>query len=523
MQPKTSALYSTTTVPELFLSAFKAFPERLALADSNQQLTYREVAAKSFQIAHLLKLKGMKRQDTVALLLSNNIDSLVTLIAVQLLGLRYISLHPMASESDHCFVLQDAQARMLIADGIKFPERVQALYQKNTVEQVLTLAPSSIDAGLLQQALTMSTEPISIESLPDDFTKISYSGGTTGRSKGILQTHRTAITMVTYQLAYYEWPQNIRFLATTPISHAAGSFVLPIFLRGGTMHLLDKYAANSFMEYVAQHQINASFMVPTQIYTLLDYPQLDQTKLSSLEYILYGASPMAPSRLLEALQKIGPVFGQLYGQAEAPMMISYLRKEDHDPSRPHLLRSCGRVIPGNTVKLLDTELNEVPTGEIGEICVRGPLVMEGYLSRPEENEKVFAGQWLHTGDMARQDEQGYLYIVDRAKDMIISGGFNVYPSEIENCLATHPAIAMSAVIGVPHEKWGEEVTAIVVLKPGTKPSEKELIDFVLKEKGPVNTPKAIFFEEQLPLTSLGKIDKKTIRSKFWNQQDRMVS
>lgn len=149
--------------------------------------------------------------------------------------------------------------------------------------------------------------------------------------------------------------------------------------------------------------------------------------------------------------------------------------------------------------------------------------MDGYLNRPEENEKVFAGQWLHTGDMARQDEQGYLYIVDRAKDMIISGGFNVYPSEIENCLATHPAIAMSAVIGVPHEKWGEEVTAIVVLKPGTKPSEKELIDFVLKEKGPVNTPKAIFFEEQLPLTSLGKIDKKTIRSKFWNQQDRMVS
>lgn len=329
---------------------------------------------------------------------------------------------------------------MLIADAGKFPERTQALHQQKIVEQVLTLAPSPIDAGLLQQASTMSDTPITIETQPGDYTKISYSGGTTGRSKGILQTHRTAVTMVNYQLAHYEWPQAIRFLATTPISHAAGSFVLPIFLRGGTMYLLDKYLAETFMEYVQQHQINVTFMVPTQIYGLLD-----------------------------------------------------------------------------------AELNEVPPGEIGEICVRGPLVMEGYLNRPEENEKVFAGQWLHTGDMAREDEQGYLYIVDRAKDMIISGGFNVYPSEIENCLATHPAITMSAVIGVPHEKWGEEVTAVVVLKPGLQPTKEELIDFVLKEKGPVNTPKAIFFEEQLPLTSLGKIDKKTIRSKFWNQQDRQVS
>ncbi|MFV9473749.1 AMP-binding protein [Advenella sp. RU8] len=516
-------LYNSTTVPELFLSAFKAYPDRTALIDTKQHLTYREVAAKSFQIARLLQSKDMKRQDTVALLLSNSIDSLITLIAVQLMGLRYISLHPMASESDHAFVLQDSGTRMLIADAGKFPERTQALHQQKIVEQVLTLAPSPIDAGLLQQASTMSDTPITIETQPGDYTKISYSGGTTGRSKGILQTHRTAVTMVNYQLAHYEWPQAIRFLATTPISHAAGSFVLPIFLRGGAMYLLDKYSAETFMEYVQQHQINATFMVPTQIYGLLDSPQLEQANLSSLELILYGASPMAPARLQEALKKIGPVFGQLYGQAEAPMVISYLRKEDHDPAHPHLLRSCGRVIPGNQVKLLDAELNEVPPGEIGEICVRGPLVMEGYLNRPEENEKVFAGQWLHTGDMAREDEQGYLYIVDRAKDMIISGGFNVYPSEIENCLATHPAIAMSAVIGVPHEKWGEEVTAVVVLKPGLQPTKEELIDFILKEKGPVNTPKAIFFEEQLPLTSLGKIDKKTIRSKFWNQQDRQVS
>jgi fatty-acyl-CoA synthase len=286
---------------------------------------------------------------------------------------------------------------------------------------------------------------------------------------------------------------------------------------------MEKFQPQDFLRRVEQHRITLTFMVPTQIYGLLDCPVLNASDCSSLDLILYGAAPIAPSRLREALDRIGPVFGQLYGQAEAPMAISYLSKADHDLQRPHLLRSCGQVIAGNQVRLLDHALKEVPLGEPGELCVRGPLIMDGYLNRPEENEKVFAGNWLHTGDMARMDEAGYLYIVDRVKDMIISGGFNVYPGEVENCLAQHPAIGISSVIGIPDEKWGEKVIAIVVLKANQSVSELELIAYVTENKGVVNTPKAIVFVTELPVTALGKIDKKALRARYWSGLDRQVS
>jgi len=255
---------------------------------------------------------------------------------------------------------------------------------------------------------------------------------------------------------------------------------------------MEKYDAEDFLKRVARDRINCTFLVPTQIYGLLDLPALSQHDFSSLELILYGAAPIAPARLQEAIQKMGQIFGQLYGQAEAPMALTYLTRQDHDLNRSHLLRSCGRVIPGNQVKLLAANGTEVAPGEAGELCVRGPLIMDGYLNRPEENEKVFAGNWLHTGDMARIDEQGYVYIVDRVKDMIISGGFNVYPSEIENCLAQHPDVAMSAVIGLPHVKWGEAVTAVVVLKNNRSLTEQAVIDYVVTHKGVVNAPKKFF-------------------------------
>jgi fatty-acyl-CoA synthase len=329
--------------------------------------------------------------------------------------------------------------------------------------------------------------------------------------------------MLQHMLATYEWPAQIRYLVATPISHAAGSLILPTLLRGGTVYLSDKFSPADFLRRVQEHRINLTFLVPTQIYGLLDDGGLSAADLSSLELVLYGAAPIAPVRLQEALRKIGPVFGQVYGQAEAPMTISYLARHDHDLSRPQLLRSCGKVIAGNQVALLDRDLREVPPGEVGELCVRSPLVMEGYLNRPEEDEKVFAGDWLHTGDMARRDEAGYLYLVDRAKDMIISGGFNVYPSEVEHCLAQHPAIAMSAVFGVPDDKWGEAVTAIVVIRDGHALSEEEAIRHVTQGKGVVNAPKTVIFAQELPLTALGKIDRKAIRSRYWTGQDRQVA
>ncbi len=514
MASASNPLFGGATVAQLYLSAFKAFPEKNAIVSDSGVYTYAALEKHCNQIARLLTAQGLNRQDAIAFLVGNRREAIAAIIAAQLIGLKNVSLHPMASEEDHLFVLKDAGVKLLVVDSKKFEARAQAILESGAVGCVLNLDDLASGPGLISMSSTMTESAIDLEANASEITKLSYTGGTTGRSKGILHSHRTVVTMVTYLLATYEWPAQIRYLATTPVSHAAGALILPTFLRGGTLYLMDKYDAQDFLARVARYQINCTFLVPTQIYGLLDLPTLSEHDFSSLELILYGAAPIAPARLAEALKKMGQIFGQLYGQAEAPMALTYLSRNDHDLNRPHLLRSCGRVIAGNQVKLLTASCEEVPRGEVGELCVRGPLVMDGYLNRPEENEKAFAANWLHTGDMARIDEYGYVYIVDRVKDMIISGGFNVYPSEIENCLAQHPDVAMSAVIGLPHEKWGEAVTAVVVLKRGGALTAQQVIDYVVAHKGVVNAPKKIFFETELPLTALGKVNKKMIRNQY---------
>jgi fatty-acyl-CoA synthase len=264
-------------------------------------------------------------------------------------------------------------------------------------------------------------------------------------------------------------------------------------------------------------------LVPVMLYILLDSPRATEADLSSLETIFYGASAISPTRLEEALTKWGPIFYQFYGQSEAPMTFTVLRKGEHDPSVPGRLASCGRPVPWAHVTLLDDEDHPVAEGEAGEICVRSPLVMSGYWQRPEQTAEVFSGGWLHTGDIGRFDKDGYLTIVDRKKDMVVTGGFNVFPREIEDVLATHPAVAQAAVIGVPDDRWGEAVKAVIVLRPDAVATEEELITLVKNAKGSVQTPKSIDFVDQIPCSALGKPDKKALRATYWGDRDRGVA
>ncbi|GLC92307.1 acyl-CoA synthetase [Cupriavidus sp. TA19] len=520
--PAVSRVHGGATVGQLYATALRARPGVPAIVGDDITLGYDELAQLCARLARLFAARGLARQDAVAFLVGNRAEAVAAIIAAQLAGLKNVSLHPMASEADHAFVLQEAGVTALVVDNARFAERARALAGARAV-QVLPLDDGEFGPGLASVAAAMDGADYIPGDDPTEISKISFTGGTTGRSKGILHTHRTTVTVLQYMLATYEWPAQVRYLVTTPISHASGAMILPTLLRGGTVYLCDKFSPADFLRRVAQDRINLTFLVPTQIYGVLDCDGLDTADLSSLELVLYGAAPIAPVRLADALRRIGPVFGQIYGQAEAPMCISYLPRADHDPDRPERLRSCGKVIAGNQVRLLDADLREVAPGEVGELCVRGPLVMESYLNRPEENAKVFASDWLHTGDMARCDSEGYLYLVDRAKDMIISGGFNVYPSEVEHCLAQHPAIAMSAVIGIPDAKWGESVTAIVVTRPGAALTEADVIGHVTQHKGVVNAPKQVVFAEELPLTALGKIDRKAIRGRYWGGQERQVA
>ena len=262
------------------------------------------------------------------------------------------------------------------------------------------------------------------------------------------------------------------------------------------------------------------------LYALMDHPDSRTRDLSSLETVYYGASAINPVRLEEAIDRFGQIFAQYYGQSEAPMVISYLAKDEHDEKR---LTSCGRPTLFARCALLGEEGNPVPQGEVGEICVSGPLLSGGYWKLPEATAETFSDGWMHTGDMAREDEDGFWFIVDRVKDMIVTGGFNVFPREVEDVVAEHPAVAQVCVVGTPDEKWGEAVTAVVVLRQDAQRDEESItrmtteIQAAVKErKGSVQSPKQVVIVDSLPLTGLGKPDKKAVRAKFWEGAGRAV-
>jgi fatty-acyl-CoA synthase len=327
--------------------------------------------------------------------------------------------------------------------------------------------------------------------------------------------------VTTAVLSEFELPDTPRYLVVAPMSHVAGTKIVPTLIKGGTVHLMTRFDPDRILFAIARERINMTLLVPTMIYVLLDHPKLTSTDFSSLELVLYGASPMSPSRLMEALDRFGPVFAQLYGQSEC-YPITVLRKSDHNLARPELFSACGCAVTGVDIRLLDPEDNEVAHGEPGEICVRGPQVMDTYWKRPKDTEEAFQHGWLHTGDVARADERGYLYIVDRKKDMIVTGGFNVYPREVEDVLTSHPSVAMAAVIGTPDSKWGEAVTALIVKRPGTEVSRENLIALVKSKKGNAHAPKQVEFLDELPTTAVGKVDKKLLRARYWTGQQRMV-
>ena len=441
-----------------------------------------------------------------------------------MMGLRITWMHPLASEDDHAYLLEDSGVTTLFVDPDTFTERAAALKARLPgLRTLYGLGPFAHGEDILAAAAAFEPGWLEPKAAADDICVLIYTGGTTGKPKGVIHTHRIHVTMVMMELAEWDWPQEVRFLAMTPITHAAGAIIVAVLMQSGTFVMNKGFDADKFFHIVKTHRITGTFLVPTMIYVLLDHPHLAAADLASLRLVIYGASPMSPARLQEAIKVFGPVFMQLYAQSEAPNTVCVLRQIDHDPEHhPERLASCGLPMIGNQVKLLDENGAEVPVGAVGEISLRGPLVMIGYWNKPEETAFALRHGWLHTGDMARRDADGFVYIVDRSKDMIISGGFNVFPREVEDVLTRHPAVASAAVIGVPDEKWGEAVKALVVLKPGAEAAEADLIKLVRDAKGAVQAPKSIEFVEQLPVTGLGKLDKKAIRASYWRGQTRAV-
>lgn len=510
------------TASSLVLRALRRYPERVAFAWSGGKFSYRDALALIGQIQAVLESAARPRF-RAAFLSANRADAWCAEAAVQALGGAITWLHPMGALPDQLEQLADSGADILIIDPIVFTQRGQELQAASPqLAGTWTLGPAAYGNDLIAAALATGDRAAKDCSSPNDIATLNYTGGTTGKSKAAVRQQHAHAAMWRAILADFELPVMPRYLAAAPISHVAGTKVAPVLLRGGTVHLMQRFEPSDFMATVERERINMSLLVPTMIYALLDHPELATRDLSSLELMLYGASPMSPTRLTEAIERIGPVFSQLYGQTEC-YPISLLRKSDHDAARPDLFASCGAPVAATEVCLLDEKGQAVEPGEAGEICVRAPHVMDGYWQRDDLTRQALHGDWLHTGDIARIDDEGHLFIVDRMKDMIVSGGFNVYPREVEDVLTTDPAIAMAAVIGIPDTHWGEAVLAVVVGKPGETVDAERLKRLVKDRKGGQHAPKHVEIVAALPLTPLGKIDKKALREPYWRQAGRQVA
>ena len=350
---------------------------------------------------------------------------------------------------------------------------------------------------------------------------IAGTGGTTGQPKGVLLTGHNIETMTALTLMGYPFDGRPVYLALAPLTHAAGVLCFPIMTLGGEIVIMPAPDLAGFLSLIGQHRVTHAFLPPTLVYLLLDQPGLAAADLTSLQCLWYGAAPMSAARLEQAIRAIGPVMGQLFGQTEAPMMISSMAPADHLHADGTLaterFTSAGRPGPLVTVAIMDDEGRLLPAGERGEIVVRGPLVMAGYYQDLVASAEAARHGWHHTGDIGYLDEDNYLYIVDRAKDMIITGGFNVYSAEVEQAVLAHPAVLDCAVVGLPDDKWGERVTAVVQAHPGHEVPGDDLRAFVKGRLGSVKTPKQVEVWADLPRSRVGKVLKSEVRSRLLGQ------
>ena len=514
---------ASRTMGELIYTAFTRYDRRTAFIDGDRTFTYAQAAAGVQRIRRTLQEAGVQPGDYGALLGSSRPETFFCTAALYVEGLRVSPLHPENGVRDHRQSLELAQVQYLLYEEGRFDAMaadLAATVPGLTVIPVPILDPATAsDTAEVVSGFSVLDRPVRVD--PEADASLGFSGGTTGTPKGIVRSHRTMVTNAIYTIVDWDWPVENRFLVTTPMSHASGAMALPVLLKGGSMVMLDKFSPQAFVDAVEEHRITSTFVVPTMIYRILDLPQEQLDRLGSLETVVYGASLMDPSRLQEAIRRIGPVFLQLYGQAESPNLISVLRQEDHDPDDLVRLASAGRATSCADLTIRDDEDREVPVGEVGEICVSGPIVMSRYWQNPELTAETLRGGRLHTGDLGRLDEHGYLSIVGRKKDMIITGGLNVYPAEVEARLLEHPAVAQACVVGIPDRDWGERVVAAIVLRAGTEAAagaaqngavlSQELRDFVRAEKGSVQTPKDLEFVADIPVTKIGKPDKNALR------------
>ncbi|PRZ13527.1 long-chain acyl-CoA synthetase [Laceyella sediminis] len=502
------------------------FSDRLAVVDGKVAYTYRAFSDRVSQLQQALKQEGIEKGDRVAILMFNDFRYLELFYAVTAIGAIAVPLNYRLTAAEIVEQLRDSSPKALffhqefapIVAGMVM--RVLSVRLFVRVEGERNEEETGFMIDYEEFLRPHSPQPLAYgEVIEDDVAGIFYTGGTTGRSKGVMLTHRNLVSNAYHAALAFCFDRYTRYVHAAPMFHLAdGACTFALTLVGGTHQILRTFQPDMFLDWVEQAQPTTTLLVPTMVNRLINHPDVEKRNCSSLRQLLYGGSAM-PVEVLKKAREVWPhlSFMQAYGMSEAAPVVTVLPPEDHQVEER--LASCGQVVTGVEAKIIDDHGGEVGVREVGELIVRGPNVMKGYWNSPEETDLVLKGGWYHTGDMVYRDEQHYLYVVDRKKDMIVTGGENVYSIEVEQVLYQHPAVLEAAVIGVPDPVWVEAVKALVVKRADQEVDTQTLLDFCRERLAGFKVPKSLKFVEELPKNAAGKILKRTLREQYSQPAD----
>ncbi len=510
--------------------------EALVNTERNRRYTYRELHICTNKIANMMRdtLK-LRTNDKALMILENDNLSLMHFLSSWKQEATAVYTNFRDSLDEHTWQVALVKPRVVFIES-SYVERYHAMLREHNCT-IVAMDPldSSISETIRQDVLDFWT--LVNAASPDNndceldihnhTPMLRFTGGTTGRGKCAMYTIDGMLGTRDGMLIHPDLAINeeMRFLHFAPLSHGTLMFFIPAPFVGATTFTQNQPDLHQWRKVAESESITHSFLVPTLLYRLLDLQNTEPKDLTSLTTLVYGAAPMSPARLSDLVNAFGPVFVQIYGATEAAMTVSLLSKKDHKSENAKLnnrLGSAGCVAPGVEINVVDESGNPLPTGEIGEIVIRCRAVIAGYYENPEGTASEFQNGAWKSGDLGYLDEDGFLFIVDRKKDMIISGGFNIYAIEVEAALGSHPAVQMSAVVGVPHDDWGEAVHAEVILRPGCKASEAELISHVKSKIGSYKAPKTVSIVQELPVSAVGKVIRRRVKEKYWEGRSRAV-
>jgi acyl-CoA synthetase (AMP-forming)/AMP-acid ligase II len=500
-----------------------------AFIDGDRRYSYEYVQRFTHRFGNKLRALGLGLGAKGSILSFNDAVAFQCAFGLHRAGVAWIPANPRNTPDDLQYTLDRFDCRILLFHS-RFAEMVRGLRERLPKVAVFVCLDRDLDeVPSLDHWLSDVTDtPTTTDAPRDAVAMIMPTGGTTGRPKGVMLTQRNLYAMVaTYMICFaYTADERPVVMAAAPLTHASGALSLPTLARGGTVVILPKPDIPAMLEAIERHRVTEFFLPPTVIYRMLDHPGIELNDFASVRYFGYGSAPMSVEKLRRAIAVFGPRMTQFFGLSEAPALCTFLAPQEHlvdgAPAADEVLASCGRATPLINIRILDDSRREVQHGQVGEVCVSGDLVTPGYYGEPELTAATIVEGWLHTGDIGYFDGAARLHLCDRKKDMIISGGFNIYPQEIEQVLWTHPAVQDCAVIGAPDPEWGELVTAVVELHGGATVSAEELLALCRERLGSVKVPKKLEFVRELPRSPNGKVLKRAIRERYWSGMVRKI-